>query len=667
MDLIYTNESRIEQGILKEATCDFAYGIDENDFEITTTKRYATLIVGGFIYFDETEWGGRVDKVESSNNSEVVKYTGRMWSGILNDFVCDEIENENILNVSDAYYQIEGDAVSIVTHIVDTLGLDGLFSVDDEFDGNIESVAVDQRLGVYDTLLTILNASGIKMKFRHEDGKCVIYLAYSTNYSDETELDTNGMELTTSSGNKFTNHFLIHSTDEDKHYKLHLFTDEQGAIQPYTNTDTPLRDVDYILTKENQIITGQDEVTSVIEESDATENYIKATPDNISFVNGQPYDWKNNYTEYYYQETNEQGEVEWKNPDKLDGVISATALTTKPTGWETTWQNYYKKVGDEYVQLGSDDCPKHYQNTLLIGTQGSSKNITLNQWKAHFNEYYTRRWGGDDWIYESVEGISQYRYAVHNHQSPPSDWETNKGNYYIKLSGKKNLYEQQRRDSSKDKWKAYQKDWVSDDYLKSITLKDGSLYKLLNKVGVGKWYMTVKTAVNRYRIVMKLNSNAYYISISDYCSLMGIPLSAFIWHRGYVYTRYEIDAIAPAYEEGKYWKHEEVAYDYPTFVSGRYYQATQMQYPIFESGKYYFKDYDHFAKGIETAKEQLRTEINELLTCEGKLDGERHEFDIGDVVGGIDALTGEERLSAVTKKIAKIDAYKKEVTYEISK
>ena len=70
MELIYTNTNLEDSGVLKEATCDFAFGKDENDFEVVTTKKNAKLMLGGYIYYENTEYGGIVDSVKASNKVE---------------------------------------------------------------------------------------------------------------------------------------------------------------------------------------------------------------------------------------------------------------------------------------------------------------------------------------------------------------------------------------------------------------------------------------------------------------------------------------------------------------------------------------------------------------------------------------------------------------------
>ena len=71
------------------------------------------------------------------------------------------------------------------------------------------------------------------------------------------------------------------------------------------------------------------------------------------------------------------------------------------------------------------------------------------------------------------------------------------------------------------------------------------------------------------------------------------------------------------------------------------------------------------ATQIEKAKEQLAKELEKLDEASAELNIETYEFDVGDLLGGLNPLTKEKFSSTVTKKIAKINSFGSEVSYEI--
>ena len=102
----------------------------------------------------------------------------------------------------------------------------------------------------------------------------------------------------------------------------------------------------------------------------------------------------------------------------------------------------------------------------------------------------------------------------------------------------------------------------------------------------------------------------------------------------------------------------------PSFVSGEYYQKTKIAIsPSWKTGTYYQLFYDHYSdlvlRGIEKLKEYWNKD-----TLKTSLDAE-YEYDVGDIVGGNDKVTGINVTSEITKKIVKIQKGYEEISYEI--
>ena len=86
MDLIYIDENRIDIGILKDYELDFEIG-SENNFQITTSTENNVIPMGGYFYFKDTEYGGKITTLKVDTMQNRLYYGGRMFYGML----CDKV------------------------------------------------------------------------------------------------------------------------------------------------------------------------------------------------------------------------------------------------------------------------------------------------------------------------------------------------------------------------------------------------------------------------------------------------------------------------------------------------------------------------------------------------------------------------------------------------
>lgn len=679
MELIYTDKNLNDVGVLKEAVSDFAFGKDENDFEVVTTKKNAKLILGGYVYYENTEYGGIVDSVKASNNSDEITYNGRTWHGLLNSFVMDY--DSQYLNYNGTQYTlIEGVSASdLISELIEKTDLP--FTVQ-EYNFTLEPVSVDARLGLYDFLCTLLKPSKMKLYFRYNKG-IQLYVSGASQYDDENNFDSKQMMITSNKGRKFTNHFVLHNTKDEADRTLHLYTDASGNIQPYSEVENPLEDSDYILTDDNKVLTGADEVCTLLEDSSGQENYKLLTDTHA------PKDWS--YADYYEYVLKEGStdEFEYKKLESNDQFYQINGQY-QPTLWDIEWANYFKREKNtqgEPVQLTTDDAPKTTTITAVI-RDGSSPQVdppylqlNAKQWAEQWDKsnICTRTWDGNKWVYTKAEGITAY--GLEKLGSEPTDWGANKGSYWVDDSYRTFTF--QRGTKQKNKIVAvggninlnqynYKKTKVENKKGKKVTLV--TLCPNLNT-----W---VKTSGNNYYRKIKDITDNSPASIEVYCKRRGRSVgganSGFKFSEVQnVYRRYEREKKdPPVWQEPNqdhsnpkgYFLVEDASTGWPNF------QTLSANYDLFaragakksySKDTYYKKVTDHFVNLIEKAKEELQKEIDELEKTSADLNIETYEFDVGDYVGGINPLTNEPFKSIVTKKIAKIDSFKASVSYEI--
>ena len=136
MDLIYTDATREEVGVLPNPELDLAFGEDENDFALTLKLSHDRLEKNCTFYADGTEIGGIVDGMEVDTAEKTITYTGRSWHGILASKVVEPLK-EGETSADGVTIETEGDSVlppgyKRLTHITAT----GAQCIDTEFKPN---------------------------------------------------------------------------------------------------------------------------------------------------------------------------------------------------------------------------------------------------------------------------------------------------------------------------------------------------------------------------------------------------------------------------------------------------------------------------------------------------------------------------------------------------
>ena len=660
MDLIYTDSSKKDLGVLQGYKLDEAFGKDENDFEITTDLLNTRLQEDYFIYIEGTEYGGIIDSVSPDTSKNTIVYSGRTWHGIL---------NSKVIETLTLYGDIHDSLRAIISHI----GLTSLFEVKEGLSG-IESYAFqftgeNSYVRAYDGILKLCNWCHAKLKMKWKDRKILLWCEMVTNYSIDEEFDTSKLELKLKKNYNVCNHLILVSKNDDKlEYIIHLFTDYAGNVQPYTLVETPLQDSDYITTKEKQFVTGEDEITKILECSVSVDtNYLILTekPDDwrlnysnyytkkvevdeetgaekISYEQVQvnwktiyallfnmPIDWETNYKDYYYRKTDdngnyvldENGDYEYESATS-DERMEYTLLNTKPAGWDKDWMDYYYLSN---VEGGKQTWSKIPDVTKDVYTKLTSKPEKWEEDDAYKNYYY--KWStGMTWEWRSAEGITKTR--MKRMTIKPSDWSTNWKNYYC-------IY-------------------MTGDY---VRLGDVALYNKSKKAPKWRTNSKGKSTETRfytqetYTVAPKFSSRTYYEKS----------------------TEPDIPAFDGSNWKEEYDKYEQIAsgkkISYPQWKNSYYYEKSAGQVDVgivFQPNVYYNKVENHYKSMIEQGIEEFRKLYN---SDEISLDLNQYDnnYDIGDIIGAQEPITGIFVAQPISKKIITIEKDNIKIEYEVNK
>lgn len=401
MDLEYTNAQKRDIGVVQRGTLDMAFGIDENNFELTVPK-WVNIDINAFIYFANTEYGGIVDGISAATNDIEKKYYGRTWHGILNSKI---IEPEQYCD----YRTLYGEANQVIQQIINLIGLGGFFVASTDDSGlEIVNFQVDRYSTAYMTLLKCLKSVGARLDVKFIKGKVVLSAVLVQEYSSADELDIQYCNVGIKKMELACNHLICLGAGELKDRNvIHLFTDENGGVLPYTTTDYPVQDSDYILSTENQQIFGLDEKVDIYDYVNAStkENYIP--------MYNQPADWFTNYADYYqYRED---------DPSRFESVPSVTneglqLLTSQPEDWDTNYGSY---------------CDAEQQSVMMVESEAYVQlSSQPEDWNQNYGTYYYFYSDGtaSGTEYRSVSGVTTYKAAIQTRK--PTDWETNFESYY---------------------------------------------------------------------------------------------------------------------------------------------------------------------------------------------------------------------------------------------
>lgn len=482
MELIYTDKNFIDIGIVDCAELDYDCA-GEKDFELTVETGGIGIEKHSMWYAIGTEYCGIVESVSCDSGQDIVTYSGTNTRGFLEKKI---LEGERELII------YSGNAGEIINEILEETGLTELFTCEDT-DLDIPECQIVTYTSVYSAIIALLKSVNSVPIFKvKSDRKIHISADLREDYSDEIQYQGNNTySFKITDGKNGFNHMICKaSEDSGKRYLIHLFTDENGGLQSYAKTSTPLQDSDYVLDKSKQLIYGIDERTIVVESSvSVTENYI--------LTQSRPADWTTNYTNYF---TNADGQYNEVEPVEQEVY---TKLTSKPKDWNTGYANYYIKSSTGYSGVSAET-----ENVYRLLTSQPW------DWNKNYSIYYEKikNTDGTGYTYQSAAGIEKPLYVKQTMQ--PTDWKDNfKSYFYIKNkkycavvgTGKK-----------KDKAPAWKKN---------------------------KYYSNVKQTCTP-----KFEKNKYYYADADAQKTV-IPT----WSTNLYYSKFILE-VAPSWTIGKYYK-----------------------------------------------------------------------------------------------------------------
>lgn len=219
--LIYTDTQFVDRGAVISYGMDLAFGQDEQSFEISFAS--PKLSGGELLYIDGTEYGGIVDSVVSSTNSDLMLYRGRTWHGMLSGKILSPDAGADYLIVS-------GDANAVLAQLIQSCDLSAVLSARETASGiNIRSYQFARFVNAYDGIQAMLTTYGAKLRMRRQGGTTELWAEPVEVIANQADSDL--MDFALTQNIRVPNHLICMGEGELKdRIRVDLYADAAGNV-----------------------------------------------------------------------------------------------------------------------------------------------------------------------------------------------------------------------------------------------------------------------------------------------------------------------------------------------------------------------------------------------------------------------------------------------------
>ena len=218
--LIYTDAAHVDAGAIQSFEMDLAFGADEQDFEIAFSK--PVLTGGELLYIDGTEYGGVVDVITHSTETESVIYKGRTWHGMLAGKIVKPPANAD-------YYTLSGDANACIRSLLTKVGLTDVLTGRTTSAGITVNYQFERFCNAYDGILKMLASADAVLRIERHDGITELWAEPRVTITDEADSDLMDFAITDSV--RVPNHLVCAGEGElQQRVVVDLYADSSGNV-----------------------------------------------------------------------------------------------------------------------------------------------------------------------------------------------------------------------------------------------------------------------------------------------------------------------------------------------------------------------------------------------------------------------------------------------------
>jgi len=256
VELIYTDRALNDVGLVDHMSADFAWGSDENDFEVELSATSGVPPVRGVVY-DPTGRVGGVVRGHSVGSDGTLTVTGRTWTGMLGERVLCPPSGS-------AYFTASGDASEVAEALIAQLGLSSLFSVEGTtgvevshtFDGTRDDAQQDagRYMGGWAAMWQLVWEHGLSLDARWdpEQRRVALSLTERADRTDDESVAALDGQVTWETSTPVNHLVCLGQGEGASRTVVHLYADADGNVST------------------TQTLTGLDEVAEVYDDSSAS-------------------------------------------------------------------------------------------------------------------------------------------------------------------------------------------------------------------------------------------------------------------------------------------------------------------------------------------------------------------------------------------------------------
>ena len=389
--LIYTDAAHVDAGAIQTFEMDLAFGADEQDFEIAFPS--PTLSGGELLYIDGTEYGGIVDVITQSTETDNIIYAGRTWHGMLAGKIVKPPTNAN-------YYTLSGDANACIRSLLTKVGLTDVLTGRTTSAGISVNYQFERFCNAYDGLLKMLASANAVLRIERHDGITELWAEPRTTITDEADSDLMDFSITDSV--RVPNHLVCAGEGElQGRVVVDLYADSSGNVS------------------QTQTLTGVDEIALLYNynNADAAELIAEGTKELQSYQLGGGADLQvNNKGDWHVGDKiqvrdNRTGLVITSTIAKKivkvkDGILSVdyeigVASAKSYNGSSTSEQSYDDAVDNGGYQFFTEKGvfgTDYEADWFLVKVDKSKIKISINQNNDNYSNAWEATSNAFDWL-----------------------------------------------------------------------------------------------------------------------------------------------------------------------------------------------------------------------------------------------------------------------------
>lgn len=250
MDIIYTDKTGSDIGLLEQANFDCAFGSGENNFELTLDASSGiTLEKGARVYIENTEYGGIVDQYAYDSSAATFKYSGRSIHGLLASKILLPDYGKN-------YYSVTGEANEALRAIMEKIGLNRLINCRSLASSIRVTYQFDRFVDAYTGIVAMLKPQSTRPEFKWVSGNEITLEAVKIKAHEA--LDTDKVDHNFKHLFRPVNHLVCLGKGELKdRVVVNLYADEKGRIsrnQTFYGIDEVVEKYDYSQAETDELI-----------------------------------------------------------------------------------------------------------------------------------------------------------------------------------------------------------------------------------------------------------------------------------------------------------------------------------------------------------------------------------------------------------------------------